>query len=501
MLGWCADLFRLAWGLLYWNVRKTLFQRGRGRVPCPCQSPSDSGRAFETHCEACIHWSRPARFRRVCPLLVATKDGLRCSADTADVRAFWRIALGYYGGSAVALYAVGVLSVFVFLRTIGYPVSILHVGLPPLWHRVGQARSWFFTEKSNRALEAGRTSEGLLYLANAYEFDPDNYLAGLTLAKNYQTGQPAYADRIFEQLLRDHPDKSAATAQDWFRALLARGNFDQVASLARDQTLTDPAHAQAWMRALIFATRQMRNEAPLRELLGNSTPAAATWHPLLKTELALRAGRSPETMAALQRPWPNTPPFALFYQVSRLIELRAVYAALDLLESQPGVLDEEARVTLKLDAYATAGAQRLLEAEVTALLGPVRDLPRIKILCAHLIRHPNANFFTRLSEKVAREQLPLNTETAGAWFSLLCTAGAVGDEPKLRAYTTMLKQASKNPFHALTAVEAFFRGQTSAQRVTTFLPILPLPLEIVYALIERYEPAVPSLAGDAPARE
>ena len=42
---WLGDFRRLAWGLLYWNVRKSLFRiRGAGGA-APCQHPSDSGRA------------------------------------------------------------------------------------------------------------------------------------------------------------------------------------------------------------------------------------------------------------------------------------------------------------------------------------------------------------------------------------------------------------------------------------------------------------------------
>jgi hypothetical protein len=57
-----------------------------------------------------------------------------------------------------------------------------------------------------------------------------------------------------------------------------------------------------------------------------------------------------------------------------------------------------------------------------------------------------------------------------------------------------LKQASRSSFNALDAVEAFFRGETAARRATSFLPVLPLPLEVTYAMLERYAgppPAAP----------
>ena len=493
MLGWCADFFRFWWGLIYWNTRKTWFQIRRGRSACPCQTPSDSGRAYETGCDACAGWHKQQRFKRVCPLLVETKDGLRCSVNTLRVRPFWLRAFGYFGGSALVVYGVGALAVFVFLRTIGYPVSIVHVALPPLWHRVGQARGWFFLERSNRAFAEGRTAEGLLYLDNAFHFDPTNYTAGLSLAKHYQVGQPARSDEVFARLLREHPDKQHATAQDWFRALLARGSFHKITALARDELLSDSTHAAVWVRAVVFATRQTRQTDVLHELATHDAPAAKMWRPVFETELLLREGRTAEARAALVRPWPMTPAarFTLFYRVQTLIALQETLEAIDLLQKNPDALDAEATVTLLLEAYAVRGSQGPLRQEIDRLLTArftPQNLSIIKIVCAQVIRHPDATVFDRLWRKVEREQVPLSTETAGAWFSLLCAAGAVGDHARLHELTARLKQASTTPFLALNLVEAFFRGETSERRIAAFLPILPLPLEVTYALLERYRP-------------
>lgn len=441
---------------------------------------------MESQCDACVGWNKPARFRRVCPLLVATPAGLRCSVDAHEVRPFWAIAVRYYGGVALGVYAVAVLTVFMFLRTVGYPVSIVHVGLPPLWHKVGQARGWFFLERSNRAFAAGQTTEGLLYLANAYEFDPANYAAGLTLAKNYQAAQPALSNAVFERLLRDHPDKAAATAQDWYRALLARGDFDRIIELAREQVRLGGAHANAWMRGLLFACRHARDDAALRELLADQAPAVAPWHPLLETELLLRAGRTAAARAALERPWPAAPPFALYYRIESLIDLHEPMAALDWLARESKALGGDAEATLRLEAYAKAGAKKLWQAVVDALLAPRLDPPRLVILCAHLIRHPDPALFDRLYAKLEHEPLALDNETAGVWFALLCTAGAIDHRVRLHELAQQLQHASKTPFVALRLVEAFFRGETPERRVTTFLPIMPLPLEVTYALIDRY---------------
>lgn len=495
MTGWVADLFRFAWGLLYWNARKSWFRLRLGRITAPCQNQSDSGRAGETQCEACISWHRPSRFRRVCPLLTSTPAGLRCSVATRDVRPFWGITLRYYGGALLLVYATGVLAVFLFLRAVGYPVSIVHVGLPPLWSKVGEARGWFFLDRSNRAFAAGDTTSGLLYLANAYEFDPRNYAAGVTLAKNYQAGQPALSDEVFRRLLREHPDKHEATAQDWYRALLARGDFEKIVRLAQGELERGGRYANAWMRAILFATEQMRQDAPLRQLRLSREPAVAPWRELLEAELLVRAGRHKDAQALIERPWPAAPPFTLFRRVELLLQMNKPPAALDLLGRHPGILDPDADTLLRLEAYRQAGATRLRRDLLDALLAARLDPPRLVILCAHLIRHPDPELFERLGERFDREPPALNNETAGVWFSFLCTAGVVGDRIRLRDVTRQLQGASRTPFVALGLLESYFRGETADRRITAFLPMIPLPLEITYALLQRHPPA--AIAKDA----
>lgn len=488
MIGWLADFFRLWWGLIYWNTRKTWFQRRRGRSACPCQSPSDSGRAFETHCEACIPWAKPSRFRRVCPLLVDTKDGLRCSADTAQVRPFWGRFFAYYGGSAIALYLIGAIAVFAFLRSVGYPVSIVHVTLPPLWHKVKETRGWYFLNRAELAFAAGESSQGLLYLASAYEFDPGNYRAGITLAKHLQASQPGRSDLVFQQLLREHPSHRSATAQDWFRALLPRGDFDKITTLARNELAAGPEHSAVWLRALLFATKQSGKDAPLREFLAQKWPNAQRWHPVIELELLVRAGRRAEALALIAEPLPaDAPVFTIYHRIDALIDLSEFFAALDQIGKYSDRLarDPQAYSTLLLDGYAAAGSRQLVPQFEVMLRQPLNPA-LTSLLCAHLIRHPNPQALDILWRKFVSSPLPLTTENAGAWFSLLCAAGAVGDRAKLHEITSRLKLASTTPFYALAAVEAFFRGEINERRINVFLPILPLPIDVTYALYERY---------------
>jgi hypothetical protein len=485
--GWFADFFRLAGGLLYWNTRKSWFRLRRGRARCPCQSPSDSGRALETQCEACLHWASVERFRRVCPLLVSTPQGWRCSADTADVRPFWGRAFRYYGGALGAVYLAGVIAIFIFLRSVGYPVSIVHVAWPPAWHRVGEARGWFFMEKARQAFAANRTAEAILYLSNAYEFDPANYTAGLTLAQTLQSGQPVLSNRLYERLLHEHPARHADTAQNWFRALLARGDFDAVQGLASEEVLADGPHASVWMRAFIFATHQNHRAAPVHALRDSAVPTAVVWRPLLDTELLLLAGRTAEARQMLeQSDWAALPPYGLYYQVSQLLELGNAYAALDALERNRTRLDDEACVSLELAAFARQGARRPLQQLADQLLAPRLSLPVIKILSAQLIRYPDPALLDHLYARFRAERIPFNTESAGVIMALLCATGASSDWVKFAEIRGAIAAQAGSSQAILAAVEGFFRGQSSTTRITSLLPALPLPLEVNYALITRY---------------
>lgn len=486
MTGRVADLFRLGWGLLYWNIRKSWFRFRGGRSACPCQSPSDSGRPLETGCEACVHWHRPAHFRRVCPLLVETAQGLRCSVDTADVRPFWGRAAGWYGGTLLALYLAAAVSIFAFLRTVGYPISIVHLVWPGSWHHVGQVRGWFFMERANRAFASGRTSEGMLYLRNAYEFDPSNLAVGLAFAQKLQLGQPAQSDQIFRHLLRDHPEQRGPVAHLWFRALLARGDFAGVQELARIRVVDDPANASAWMRALVFATRATGDRASLEQLAQAPHAAATPWRPLLTTELLRGAGRRDEARAQLHRRWAGAPGYALYYQVDELIDLGEGLAAVDLAGASRGQLDDTARATLLLRAYAAMDVPQSRRRLIRSLLEGPLNLPAVNLLCAHLVRYPDAEGLEMLYTRFVAAHVPFNDRSLESYLGLYCAAGASGDWVKLHALATAMQTRPSGHSLTLAFVEAFFRGQTTQTRAASLLPALPLSLELTYAMLERY---------------
>ena len=486
MIGRFADLFRLAWGLLYWNVRKSWFRTRRGRSPVPCQSPSDSGRAYQTACDACLSWSNPENFRRVCPLLVKTPEGLRCSVNSPDVRPFWGRAFAIYGGTIAACYLILALGAFTFLRSVGYPINLGHLVWPGKWHRVMEVRGWFFMERANQAFAAGRPAEGMLYLANAHEFDPANFDIAFALAQKTQVGQASRSDEIYRRLLANHPEQRAIISESWYRALLARGDFAAIIELSSEQVVQDQARAGVWLRALLFACRQTAKIEPLRQLLASDSRAVNPWRRVLETELLLRTSRHPEARRQLIAAWDDAPAFAKYYQISELIALGEGIAAVDLIGKYSSAFDDVARVTLLLEAYARLGVQQQRQRLAATILAGELKTPAVSVLAAHLIRHPDPEILNQLFARFTRANTELSDQTLEAFLALYCTAGAARDVPKMRMIGSFLAQHGEGSRFTLSVAGAFFRGETPLTRVSAILPALPVSLEVSYALLERY---------------
>ncbi len=482
MVGAIADFFRFTWGILYWNGRKSLFQLGRGRFANPCQNPSDSGKAMETSCDACQHWDRPARFARVCPLLVATPRGLRCAVNSADVRPFWGKAVLFYGGILAAVYVLGVGSVFGYLRHIHFPVSLVQVGWPGQWHHITEQQSPYFLNQAHLSFAEGKPREALLDLENAYEADPLNYEAALENAENNQAGQPALADAIYGKLLLDHPENRARTSSLWLRSLLSRADYPQIARLASAEVVAEPEHANVWMRALIFSTRQSKDPATLLRL--RQRRELAPWSRVLDAEILSYAPPDPTAAPVPAELWPSPQPaYAVYYQISALLDAYRTVEALDDLEQTRHRLDGPSRIMLRLKGLAMTGDNDLREQEIRGLFATSVAPATVELICAHLIAYPNAASLHVVYEALQRHENQITHENLGAWLSLFCAAGTERDFSLMTAIGVRLRNTPFAPVLVLEALESFFKKESAARRVTTFLPFVPLPLEVMYSLL------------------
>lgn len=492
MLGWCADSFRFLWSLLYWNTRKSLF-RLRGAVgTAPCQNPSDSGLAARTSCDACLHWHTKTRFKAVCPLLTFDADNnALCSVNANAVRPFWLRAFAYVGVGALCLYLVGTVSVFTLLRTRGYEITYVGVAWPPEWRRFHVVQARLFYEKGRAAFAEGRTSEAVLSLAHAYERDPQLYEAGGLLAWLWQASQPVSANRIYLQLIRDHPQRRAETAQRWHRALLSRGDFESIGRLSTEMLSQDSPHLAAWTYALLFADRHSPSTTP--SLLDQTLQRVSTIPPEAAAVLR-QAGELKEKSPELARKRllrvsgaQEGPASAIleYHRINSLIRLGFPREALEQLD-RSSVLDARANTTLRLDAHAVANNRLERQRIITTVLGSRPTLASIELLAAHLIRYPEASLIETLFSQLESTPLAEVPDNYSGFAALFCLAALHADSPRCDHFSGILRRISGASLTFLSGLEAFLRGETSDRRMGTFLPRLqPLSLEVIYALHDR----------------
>ncbi len=481
------DFLLFWWELIALNARKT-FSRWRGRR-ARCQAPSDSGRAFETHCEACALWNEPRRFRRVCPLLASTPDGWRCSVNAADVRPFWGRALGYYGGTLAGLYVVGTIAVFVVLHSAGYDLRYTDVAWPPAWRNADTIRSRYFFAAGQAALAVNRVGEACVDFSLAYNYDPKNYEAGFALTQLWRAGPAGGSDHVYAQLLASHPEHAARTARAWGQALLWRGDFKQLAKLATARLQQDPATRTAWLHALIFSARRLRDPGLLvaaRALPNLSGETTA----LLRLEAAALAGEAAGTARILSVPLtPEASAYARYYQISFLINAGMPGRALELLTQYGAKMAADERAGLSLAALEKLGQRVELQREVTALLATNASPQIYEILAAHLIRYPNAELLRYVASRLSIMPWAEAPEGVAANAALLCAAALDGEHALVDVMRTRMRRATQASLKVLDRAEAAF-GPPSLTRapIGRFVPALPmLPLETVYALFERDE--------------
>jgi tetratricopeptide (TPR) repeat protein len=484
--GWLGDTARMGWALGYWNARKALFvARGR-RGRCPCHNPSDSGRPLETGCEAVITWNRPARFRNVCPLLVAgPKGGWVCSVGPEKVRPFWGRAAGMAAAAlALALVTAAGLG-YGSMRLIGYRVTLRQVAWPPAWPELHAVRAELFVRKARTYYESGQTREALSALRTAHEIAPEELGVSLPLAEVAEATSPDVADSLYFDMIRRHPERRREIAQVWLHGLVTHGRVREAAELASRQLPLDPADAAAWTNVLVFTARLLGRPEILESAAAQpDVPAEAA--AALRFEALVRRTRPGGVPALLLGSPLNTDfPYAIEQRVSLLVEFGRAREALGVLAQARAALSGRDIARLALSAYAALGDRARLKQQVADLLasGSGSLSAKLTLVAEHLIVHPDAEVLAEIIPALGEGRAIAASERRDVWLALLCAAGASGD---------------KDTFHALEAKAAPVLSATGLDGLTGyyFPPVgtvvrgaLP-PLEIgsmslAYALMER----------------
>jgi tetratricopeptide (TPR) repeat protein len=443
---------------------------------------------METTCEASHEWQNPARFRRVCPLLVETPAGLRCSVDARDVRPFWGRACASYLRAFAALFGAGALILFVGLRIVGYPLSPTALIWPPRWHEIRLARSDYFVSKARHALDEHRINEAIASLDLAYRDNPQNYDAGFQLAQLTSIGRPEFADSIFASLTNNFPKQRAATSEAWLISLFIHGELVRAGNLAASRLVDDAPGRSAWMHALFNATRHSGDDQTLRDLVNNqATHMDPIDVALINSELMIRQGRGLNLLPGLTAELPQSAgAFAPYFQISRLDGLGRPAEALALLDRYSAAhrLAEADAFQLRLDILAELGRNDLLRER---LAHPPINSRELELISVHLVRHPDPVAIAALGACLRQSPVQPDVSTYSAYSAYLVACGASRDWAQMHAVAGILQKIVRTQPGHFATIEAFFR-QKSGARIESVLPMLPgLSLDLIYALYDRYD--------------
>jgi tetratricopeptide (TPR) repeat protein len=493
MKGWLSDLVRLLRALFYWNARKTAYVwRGR-RGRCPCQNLSDSGRAMVTECEAVVLWHRPERFRRVCPLLACNADGQWvCSVPAAQVRPFWGRALGLVGRAILMLLLAAGLATMGLMRGVGYAVTWRQVFWPGAWSEINGVRARFFVRQAETNYTKGLTRQAMANLETALQLEPDNYPAGMRLAQLDQVGNLPTADQIYKRLLHRHPEHRAEICRTWFRSLLSRGRLAEAAALSSHELTGDTGEAAAWVNALIFAVRHLR-QPDLLEAAAIEPRIDARVRAVLS--LAAKVEQAP-TAAARHSLLTQTPlvedfPYDRVYRISRLIAEGYPGDALNLLAVSSHQLGGRDVARLALAAYSAAGDSARVEREFVAFLVPGRALqaPELTLLALHLITYPDPRLLSMLVNALERIKYAPADERIEAILTVFCAAGVEGNLPDMKLARDRLAADVAIGPNLLRDLQLFFIKPAYPRQAAQPIPQLSLlSLECTYAILDRYIP-------------
>jgi hypothetical protein len=489
--GRIGDFFRFCWALFYWNTRKTWFRmRGAHRDDCPCQTYSDSGHALDSRCDAILDWTQPARFRLVCPLLVQTPQGWRCSVNAESVRPFWGRALCHGAVLALIVYLAGTVAVYTILRVARYETGYLAVAWPPRWGELRDSQEKLYATRAQKAIQAGNYQEAILSLERVTQLNPGNYAAGLALAGLSQVAaQPYVSDHIYERLMRDVPEQRRQTAQIWFRTLLARAAYPQIKELSTRMLSEDPAERSAWLNALLFSSRQTGDHAYLGKVLSEHPHLPEWCTELIGIEQLLLQGHLDRALPRLSRVHRQPAAgYIPYYQVDRLLRHGETDRASDLLRAYGGQLQPDEAAFLRLRVYQAKEWTSLARPELDALLRYEMAPRIIAQFCAYLINRPDPALFARFHDRLAAANLPVNAETVPLHQAVYLAATLAGDTARAEQITARINQYTSSDARVLRGLGQLLKGPGSDPRLPRILPLVPLPTEVVYAILSRAAP-------------
>lgn len=477
---WLSDLLRMPFAALHWNTVKTWYVlRGR-RGHCPCHDLSDSGEAGRTRCVAVLHWQSPARFRRVCPLLVKNDHGWCCSVTPARVRPFWGRLFGTAALLGLVVYILGSFAVLGLLHRTGYDrLRYTDVIWPGNWGRFKVVQAQYYRAMGDAALQQRDYRQAQMAYATAMATAPD-YPSGLALAilASY-AGNYAYSDSLFIRLRHEFPAEHERTAVAFHDQLLGSLRLRRLADLC----LTGLDHPDRpklpWVRLLVFVTTEGRFASDImrdRAEAVSRLPRGAQG--LLHAHALAEVGKTAEAVAALGQIQPSDGSWFFVAAIQGMVRLNAVEEAQLRLYARGHEMTEFDRAYLQYLITWQRGDRELAHGDFRALLPFARDPLLLDRICGLLIATRDHHALAQLGSEVQRHPNEMRSRLA------LVTAARVSGASELaRTMAKQLGWAEGDLGKVATPVNFLANRPDDPTGLRFLLATTDLPRETILALV------------------
>ena len=333
------------------------------------------------------------------------------------------------------------------------------------------------------------------------QLNPHNYSAGLALAGLSQVAaQPYVAEHIYERLMRDVPEQRIPTAQIWFRTLLARGAYDRIMPLAVTMLSEDPEQRGAWLNALLFSARQTRDAHFLAQVQQDN-PLLPEWCTELinleQTLLEDRLATALPRLTKVYRPVPSS--YVPYYQVERLLLHGHPDEAGALIDAYGDRMPPDDAGFLRLRVYHAKGWDSLIASEYETLL-QYPMLPRLSAqFCAYLIAHPAPGPLASYCDRFVAQGPALTAETIPLYQATYLAAALAGDDTRAEKIRAQIMRFTSSDARVLNGLVELLKAGKPDPRFARILPLVPLPTEVIYAILERGRAARRAQMKPAPA--
>jgi len=104
---------------------------------------------------------------------------------------------------------------------------------------------------------------------------------------------------------------------------------------------------------------------------------------------------------------------------------------------------------------------------------------------AHLVRDPDPGLLAGYLDKFTREGPPLTAETLPLYHATFLAAVLAGDKERAERIATRINRFANTDSKSLRGLAELLAAGPADEHLLRILPLVPLPTEAVYAVLDR----------------